>query len=272
MARKPLIGTVEENWIVHGTGGLDVDGCRIGGESTRRVKQGGANQFPHEDDGWTPKTVEVGSDAGRWPANLAHDGSDEVLAAFPQAPGQQGPISGTAPSEKTSGIYGRMRREGEASADSDNLGAVGFKMKPGMRRVDEGTAARFFYCAKASKRDRDEGLEALPEKLFGMSGAAAAAAAAAARGEMYDNGDGGVNRVTVRKNHHPTVKPTGLMRWLVRLVTPAGGVVLDPFTGSGSTGKAAMLEGFQFIGCELNPDYIKLAEARIAAAEAEVLW
>lgn len=161
-----------------------------------------------------------------------------------------------------------MRREGEASANSDNLGAVGFKMKPGMRRVDEGTAARFFYCAKASKRDRDEGLDALPDKLFGMSGAAAAAA----RGEMYDNGDGGVNRVTVRKNHHPTVKPTDLMRWLVRLVTPVGGVVLDPFTGSGSTDKAAVLEGFRFIGCELNPEYIKLAEARIAAAEAEVLW
>ncbi len=239
MARKPLIGTVEENWMVHGTGGLAIDAGRVGGHG------------------------------GRWPANLMHDGSDEVLAVFPQAPGQQGPISGTAPSEKTSGIYGRMRREGEASAHSDNLGAVGFKMKPGMRRIDEGTAARFFYCAKASKRDRDEGLEALPDKLFGMS---SAAAAAAARGEMYDNGDGGVNRVTVRKNHHPTVKPTDLMRWLVRLVTPAGGVVLDPFTGSGSTGKAAMLEGFQFIGCELNPDYIKLAEARIAAAEAEVLW
>ena len=239
LARKPLIGTVEENWIAHGTGGLNIDAGRVGGHG------------------------------GRWPANLAHDGSDEVLAAFPQAPGQQGPISSTAPSEKTSGVYGRMRREGEASADSDNRGAVGFKMKPGRRRVDEGSAARFFYCAKASKRDRDEGLEALPDKLFGMSGAAVAAAA---RGEMYDNGDGGVNRVTVRKNHHPTVKPTDLMRWLVRLVTPVGGVVLDPFTGSGSTGKAAMLEGFQFIGCELNPDYIKLAEARIAAAEAEVLW
>jgi site-specific DNA-methyltransferase (adenine-specific) len=90
------------------------------------------------------------------------------------------------------------------------------------------------------------------------------------------NGIGGKehdpNTATKKGNHHPTVKPTDLMRWLVRLVTPAGGVVLDPFTGSGSTGKAAMLEGFPFIGCELNPDYIKLAEARIAAAEAEVLW
>lgn len=200
MARKPLIGTVEDNWLVHGTSGLNVDGARVGGNG------------------------------GRWPANLVHDGSDEVLAAFPQAAGQQGPISNTAPSEKTSNVYGRMKREGEASAESSNRGAVGFKMKPGMRRLDAGSAARFFYCAKASKSDRGA------------------------------------------DNIHPTVKPTDLMRWLVRLVTPAGGVVLDPFTGSGSTGKAAMLEGFQFIGCELNPDYIQLAEARIAAAEAEVLW
>ena len=250
MARKPLIGTVEENWMVHGTGGLAVDGCRIGGESTLRVKQGGANQFPHEDDGWVPKTVEVGSDAGRWPANLAHDGSDEVLAAFPQAPGQQG-----------------VARTDGADQGNNTYGALKHVTKRPEPRGDTGSAARFFYCAKASKRDRDEGLDALPDKLFGMSNAAAAA-----RGEMYDNGDGGVNRVTVRKNHHPTVKPTDLMRWLLRLVTPAGGAVLDPFLGSGSTGKAAMLEGLQFIGCELNPDYIKLAEARIAAAEAEVLW
>ena len=126
---------------------------------------------------------------------------------------------------------------------------------------------RFFYCAKASKRTAMKGL-----RLCLTSCLACRARRRRRHAADYDNGDGGVNRVTVRKNHHPTVKPTDLMRWLVRLVTPAGGVVLDPFTGSGSTGKAAMLEGFQFIGCELDPDYIKLAEARIAAAEAEVLW
>lgn len=187
MARKPLIGTVEENWMAHGTGGLAIDGCRI--ETDENLNGGAYAKVRQEStSGWAKsgslhKTTgtEFVQPAGRWPANLAHDGSDEVLAAFPQAPGQQ-------------------------------------------------SAARFFYCAKASRRDRGDG------------------------------------------NTHPTVKPTDLMRWLVRLVTPAGGVVLDPFTGSGSTGKAAMLEGFQYIGCELSPDYIKLAEARIAAAEAEVLW
>lgn len=152
---------------------------------------------------------------------LSNHGSDEVLAAFPQAPGQQGPVSTTAPSEKTSNVYGRMRREGEASADSDNEGSVGFKMKPGMRRLDSGSAARFFYCAKASKSDRGAG------------------------------------------NTHPTVKPTDLMRYLCRLVTPAGGLVLDPFAGSGSTGKAALLEGFRFIGIEREAQYVEIARARV---------
>jgi site-specific DNA-methyltransferase (adenine-specific) len=146
-----------------------------------------------------------------------------VLQAFPQAPGQQGPISGTAPSAKTSNVYGAMKREGEASADSDNQGAVGFKMKPGARRIDTGSAARFFYCAKASKSDRGEG------------------------------------------NNHPTVKPADLMRYLIRLITPDGGTVLDPFMGSGSTLKAAELEGFDAIGIELSPDYIDIARRRIGA-------
>ena len=250
MARKPLIGTVEENWMVHGTGGLSIDGCRV--EGRERTDYGLKNSTRSRGNtyGEPSASADFNAGKGRWPANLIHDGSDEVLAGFPVT------------------TSGAMKRIVEAYDGESVTGFLRGRSGPHNQHGDSGTAARFFYCAKASKRDRDEGLEALPDKLFGMS----CAAAAAARGEMYDNGDGGVNRVTVRKNHHPTVKPTDLMRWLVRLVTPAGGVVLDPFTGSGSTGKAAMLEGFQFIGCELNPDYIKLAEARIAAAEAEVLW
>src|SRR5690606_14495724 len=112
--------------------------------------------------------------------------------------------------------------------------------------------------------DRNDGCEALEAKLFGMS---SAAAAAAARGEHYDNGDGGVNRVTLRQNNHPTVKPTDLMRWLCRLVTPAGGLVLDPFAGSGSTGRGAVAEGFRFVGIELSPEYAAIAEARIRAVQ-----
>jgi site-specific DNA-methyltransferase (adenine-specific) len=172
-------------------------------------------------------------------------------------------ISGTAPSEKTSNVYGRMAREGEASAESANDGVVGFKMRPGMRRLDAGSAARFFYCAKASRADRNAGLDSTT--VHQRQGARPASPDETGKFPDHDHRE----RVG---NFHPTVKPTELMRWLCRLVTPAGGVVLDPFTGSGSTGKAAMLEGFPFIGCELNPDYIKLAEARIAAAEAEVLW
>lgn len=165
---------------------------------------------------------------GRWPANVIHDGSDEVLDAFPNAPGQ---MASTSSSRKTQNVYGEMRRgngrENEPSADSDNDGAVGFKMKPGARRLDSGSAARFFYCAKASKKDRGEG------------------------------------------NVHPTVKPTDLMRYLVRLVTPPNGTVLDPFMGSGSTGRRAVLEGFNFIGIEMSTEYMDIADARIAAAEAQ---
>ncbi len=118
---------------------------------------------------------------------------------------------------------------------------------------DSGSAARFFYCAKANKRDRNEGLDNFQPKREADRTA--------------DNGVGGTNprnrTNTPKLNHHPTVKPTELMRYLCRLITPPGGTILDPFTGSGSTGKAAILEGFNFIGIELDPDYIKIAEARI---------
>jgi site-specific DNA-methyltransferase (adenine-specific) len=185
---------------------------------------------------------------------------------FPNAPGQQGPISSTAPSAKTSNVYGAMKREGEASQDSNNTGAVGFKMKPGARRLDQGSAARFFkqvspdaediataqrlfYCAKASRADRNEGLR---------SGDTPAVAMHATMGDLER-----ADWASRNGNHHPTVKPTDLMAYLCRLVTPPGGTVLDPFMGSGSTGKAAIREGFQFIGCEMSPEYMDIARARI---------
>jgi site-specific DNA-methyltransferase (adenine-specific) len=127
--------------------------------------------------------------------------------------------------------------------------------------VDEQSAAsRFFYVAKASKRDRNEGLDALEEQRHSD--------------REKDDGVGGDNprnRTNLAKqNFHPTVKPTDLMRQLVRLVTPPGGVVLDPFTGSGSTGKAAILEGFEFIGCELTEEYLPIIEGRLNHAVATV--
>lgn len=182
VARKPLIGTVAENVLTHGTGAINVDGCRI----TDGTETGGERPA-YEPNG---KNAVYGAGArentaGRFPANIIHDGSDEVVALFPNSNG----AGGSVPNVKVAS--------------------------------GSGSAARFFYCAKASKRDRDEG------------------------------------------NTHPTVKPTDLMAYLCRLVTPPGGVVLDPFLGSGSTGKAAMREGFRFIGCELDPEYIAIARARI---------
>ena len=205
VARKPLVGTVAENVLQHGTGALNIDGCRVGAPF---VSSGGTAGFS-TDKGWNqnsmgahdPKEV-----SGRWPANLCHDGSEEVLAGFPAKAGAAAPVKGSEgsnPAKNTYGEYGRV---------------------PGAFHGDTGSAARFFYCAKASKRDRGEG------------------------------------------NTHPTVKPTDLMRYLCRLVTPPGGTVLDPFMGSGSTGKAARLEGFRFIGCELSAEYLKIAQARIEAA------
>lgn len=226
MARKPLVGTVATNLAKYGVGALNIDGCRVpSDDSTRRSNT--AEMGYH--GGNLAASYQTGSDDGRWPANVIHDGSDEVLDAFPNAPGQMADASTSSSSRKTQNVYGEMKRgngrENEPSADSENEGAVGFKMKPGARRLDSGSAARFFYCAKASKKDREEG------------------------------------------NTHPTVKPTELMRYLVRLVTPPGGTVLDPFMGSGSTGRGAVLEGFNFIGIEMSPEYFDIADARIAAAE-----
>jgi len=269
VARKPLAGTVAATWHEYGTAGLNIDCCRIATEDG--LGGGDQNGAPKVGpDGWhrpwmqdaqakaahaerCNANVAKAEALGRWPANLIHDGSDDVLAAFPAAKGQQGPISHTAPSEKTSGIYGRMRRQGEPSADSDNQGGVGFKIRPGQRRIDEGSAARFFYCAKATREDRNDGVE---------SGPAPAVAAGATMRECEQ-----ASWPARNGNHHPTVKPTDLMRYLCRLVTPRGGLVLDPFAGSGSTGRAALMEGFQFIGIELDPEYAAIAEARIRAVQ-----
>lgn len=136
-ARKPLDGTVAANALAHGPGALNIDACRIEGGSTRRVKRGGENDFPHEDDAWVPRAVEVGSDLGRWPANIVHDGSPEVVAAFPEAPGQQrgvGPQHGPKSAVNVFGDFGPRGYFGP--------------------RGDFGSAARFFYSAKADADDR----------------------------------------------------------------------------------------------------------------------
>lgn len=257
VARKPLIGTTAFNVAKFGTGALNIDGCRVEAidadqlakhwdrETTTDMRSG---NFVEGRSGGVLRTTQP-SALGRWPANLVRDGSLAVLEHFPDAPGQL--ASASTQARKTQNAYGAMRRGrgAEPSADSNNAGLVGFRMKPGERRMNSGSAARFFYCAKASRADRNEGLPA------GEQPAVAAGATMRER-ESADwpkrNG-----------NHHPMVKPTALMAYLLRLVTPPSGTALDPFMGSGSTGKDAMREGFQFIGCEIDPEYLAIAKARI---------
>lgn len=236
VARKPLCGTVAENVLKHGTGGINVDGCRVGTEQvTINTWNDGAKPFGggagHE---YTGRTVQ-----GRWPANVIHDGSDEVVGLFPGAGSHGGGKSGTS-----DGYHGRIKPGENACVRSS------------------GSAARFFYCPKASKADRDEGCEGLARRTKRILGDGIPSAVNSDPRGMSGGGD------RAARNHHPTVKPTALMRYLCRLVTPPGGVVLDPFTGSGSTGKAAILEGFRFIGIEREAEYVEIAKARIGAAEA----
>lgn len=233
MARKPLIGTVAANVLAHGTGALNIDGCRVGNEPITQHGRSG------DTFGFTSAEPAGRAWIGRWPANVLHDGSDEVLAHFPDAPGQLyavGPEHGDKASINTYGDYGPR----------DNFAP----------RNDTGSAARFFYCAKASKADRDEGLHGFAKSLP----ASALARTSQLRGEESTCISATKNP---RANVHHTVKPTDLMRYLLRLVTPPGGTALDPFMGSGSTGKAALLEHFKFIGIERDPDYFAIAKARI---------
>ncbi|MBH1404551.1 site-specific DNA-methyltransferase [Stenotrophomonas maltophilia] len=257
VARKPLAGTVAANWQLHGTGGLNIDASRI--ETIDKLGGGDQSAAPKvASDGWHRPWMEdeqakaahadrcnanvaKAEALGRWPANLIHDGSDEVLAAFPQAPGQQGDLLGHSRDRASLGVYGDMSAARDAVA-----------------RGDSGSAARFFYCAKASRKDRDAGLDGFEKSAAGMMSNTS--------GQHMTRRDEGY-QVAPRANDQPTVKPTDLMRYLCRLVTPAGGVVLDPFMGSGSTGKAAVLEGFQFIGIEMDPTYAAIAEARIRVAQ-----
>jgi site-specific DNA-methyltransferase (adenine-specific) len=241
LARKPLIGTVAENVLAHGTGAINVDGCRVGVGATdpnrRRATgdNGGAGSMFGVGNMRRPATLTL----GRWPANVIHDGSDEALAEFAKY-GESKSTGGSGPASRNYQSNGRT-----VAGSCAATGGLG----------DTGTAARFFYCAKASKKDRDEGLSG-PEKIR-----------EAKYGNIQDarphTKNGYEYHREPRKNNHPTVKPTALMRYLCKLVTPPKGIILDPFTGSGSTGKAAKLEGFSFIGIEREAEYIAIARARI---------
>lgn len=212
VARKPFKDTVAKNMALHQVGAYNINASRVPGEPVpinRLESWSGFGQLKR------PEYEATVNDKGRWPANIIHDGSDEVLEHFPEA-------------------------SGDAST--------------------HGSAARFFYCAKASRSERNAGCDLLPE-----SDGSTQWDPTSQRGkEHLENGWG------KSRNGHPTVKPVELMRYLCRLVTPPGGTVLDPFTGSGSTGVAAVREGFNFLGIEECADYLVIAEARIFHARAMV--
>ena len=214
LARKPLSEkTVAENVLKWGTGGINIDACRIpvnkdvddprlGGKGTWSSEKMAKNVY---EGGYAGERVSS-SELGRFPANLIHDGSDEVLSAFPDAKGQQGDLKNHKREIiSPNGIYGKQppRKDAIARIETDK------------------SAARFFYCPKTTKKDRGEG------------------------------------------NNHPTVKPTELMLYLIKLVTKPEGITLDPFMGSGSTGKAAARGNFKFIGIEREQDFYNIAQARI---------
>ena len=255
LCRKPCSEpTVAANVIRHGTGGINVDACRIaleenvGTYSTPGKGGLGKNVF-HEGfpSGARPSVAVEGSvrhDArGRFPANLLHDGSPEVLEGFPAAEPARTGFRGEEHSGRHGGLadLGGNIREGTDSLRGHN--------------DNGGSAARFFYCAKASKADRDEGCEGMERRPGGSTVAG-----------YTDDVANGLDRNRPVHNFHPTVKPCALMRYLSRLITPPGGVVLDPFMGSGSTGKAAIAEGFRFAGIEIDPAYLAIATARIRHA------
>jgi site-specific DNA-methyltransferase (adenine-specific) len=205
LARKPLCGTVADNVMTWGVGGLNIDGTRIGTEQTtttiKDLSQAHGNQFGKAGIVY-PKIGEQLNPPGRWPANVILD-EDAAVALD----GQSG----------------------------DNV-------------------SRFFYTAKASKAEREAG-------LYYEEWQVAGAMTGAEDGSLLTGS--GNERNALRANHHPTVKPLSLMRYLVCLVTPPGGKVLDPFMGSGSTGCAAVLEGFDFVGIDITPEYVAIAQKRI---------
>lgn len=357
VARKPLIGTVAENALKHETGALNIDGCRVATEDTYSYPNGPGGKSHHYSSAKRSSEVRPNptesNPLGRWPANLIHDGSEEVLEAFPQAPGQLAKAAEGGDRRKDQNVYGAMTRGSNGSEP----------------RQDGGSASRFFYCAKAGKSDRNDGLDSsrtvkhatglckeenmalvrslqratsgstvtwhIDESGGSITGLCPLASLSTTltviskittseifnswtpspisesiAGVNSETADGGSHAENVEKskmsqqtttsenqaesargvssvvskmlssisdagnwtpatNFHATVKPTNLMRYLCRLVTPSGGVVLDPFMGSGSTGKAAILEGFQFIGIELDQAFVDVARGRIYSATIE---
>jgi DNA modification methylase len=241
---------------------LGIDACRVEtGDSLGRPAcyyrngnvKGHMEERPwmqrRKDAGEPVRPATEGHTAGRWPANVLHDGSDEVMEAFPAE----------------SSITGKRSARSRAASVAGTVWLT--DNHESQEYTDSGSPARFFYCAKASRSERNEGLDGMPlRELHHYADDVTPRRNGAASGGALTNGTG---KVTPQRNHHPTVKPLALMRWLVRLVTPPGGVVLDPFLGSGTTAKAAAQEGFRCIGIEREPEYFQIAQKRIESAYAD---
>ena len=250
MARKPLEGTNIDNVLKYGTGAINIDGCRIQGDDTGGERKITTRKSRDENNVWTDDNSGMKQEEnhfadadpkGRYPANVMHDGSDVVQDIFPQT-------SKSVSTKRTRKTIGSFGMPNDTTPEYD----------------DEGTAARYFYCPKTSAEERNRGLESFTAKPMAWGNQAKAELKRGNLDFKGNQGDGSKhNKVAMRLNTHPTVKPQELMKYLCRLVTPKGGVVLDPFMGSGSTGMAAKDEGFDFIGIEKEKEYFEIAEARI---------
>jgi site-specific DNA-methyltransferase (adenine-specific) len=262
VARRPLDGTVAECVLAHGTGAINVDACRIGTSGGGASCPGG-DACTHGDNttfGATrhpPRAQEPGS-IGRWPANvvLSHSPGCELVGT---REGKLAVGAGADPSGVTGEGWGMRTRPLTTTTTEDVYRCVDGCPVGSLERQQEG-ASRFFYVAKPSSKERDWGCEGLPVRTGG---------------EATDREDGsaglespraGAGRKGGRRNFHPTTKPIALMRYLVRLVAPPGGIILDPFAGSGTTGVAVLLEGHRFLGCEMTDEYLPITEARLRRA------
>jgi DNA modification methylase len=241
LARKPVQGSIIDNVLKWGVGGINIDECRVGTEEITQFSGKGTNGgvcHEYNQDNAHFETVN-----GRFPANVIHDGSEEVVNGFPETTsGKMTPQHTRHTNGSPNGIYGKFDEEhplGETYGDS-------------------GSASRFFYTAKASQDDRNEGLD-----IAGFNQQVVNDGRQTPIDNAFQRGE------TKRLNTHPTVKPVDLMRYLVRLITPNNGTCLDLFMGSGSTGKAVMLENaynnknYHFIGIDMTPEYVEISKARI---------
>lgn len=245
LARKPLSEkTIVNNVLEHGTGGINIDECRVETEHNKvRISKGniyGGNSLNQSN---IKHTVSKDSNIkGRFPANVVLD--EEAGKMLDEQSGQLSPQGSRKKKDSIGKFYGG------GTKDSSFFG-------------DKGGASRFFYCAKASKRERNEGLEGFEDRQTWASQEKRDA-------NSFDVFESDGRQKTLNKNYHPTVKPIKLMQYLIKLITPPGGTIMDPFMGSGSTGVAAKSLGFNFIGMELNEDYYKIAEARINHAKNDI--